>query len=191
GRAGRRVGGPLRAARAPAAALHRPRLWQRLHARGRPCRGGGAVVARPSRPVRRGPRPHRRTRAPGRVDVVTRIGLIGLGAMGRNHLRVLEDLDGVELAAVCDLDASTANEVARRHSVHAYGSWDEMLDREKLDAVVVAVPTGLHLEAGLAVLRRGAHVLIEKPIAAGLEEGRRLVAEPRRAARVLAAGYIG
>ena len=121
---------------------------------------------------------------------MTRIGLVGLGAMGRNHLRVLEDLDGVELAAVCDLDASTANEVARRHSVHAYGSWDEMLVREKLDAVVVAVPTGLHLEAGLAVLRRGAHVLIEKPIAAGLEEGRRLVAEARRAGRVLAVGHI-
>ena len=121
---------------------------------------------------------------------MTRIGLIGLGAMGRNHLRVLEDLDVVELAAVCDLDASTANEVARRHSVPAYGSWDEMLDREKLDAVVVAVPTGLHLEAGLSVLRRGVHVLIEKPIAAGLEEGRRLVAEARRAGRVLAVGHI-
>jgi UDP-N-acetylglucosamine 3-dehydrogenase len=121
---------------------------------------------------------------------VTRVGLIGLGAMGRNHLRVLAGLERVQLVAVCEQDAALRDVVAREHPVHGYATWDEMFDREKLDAVVVAVPTGLHLEAGMAALRRGLHVLIEKPVAASLEEGRRLVAEARRANRVLAVGHI-
>ncbi len=121
---------------------------------------------------------------------MTRIALIGLGAMGRNHLRVLGELDGVELVAVCDQSAELAESVAAKRSVHAYTAWEEMLDREKLDAAIVAVPTGYHLGAGLAVLERGLHVLIEKPIAADLDEGRRLVAAARRAGRVLAVGHV-
>jgi len=121
---------------------------------------------------------------------VTRLGLIGLGAMGRNHLRVLTDLEGAELVAVCDQDAEIAASVARKNSVPAYTSWDEMLEREKLDAAIVAVPTRFHLDAGLAVLNRGLNVLIEKPIAASLEDGRRLVAAARRSGRVIAVGHV-
>ena len=121
---------------------------------------------------------------------MTRLGLIGLGAMGRNHLRVLSDLEGAELIAVCDQDAEVAAAAARKGSVQAYTSWDEMLRREKLDAAIVAVPTRFHLDAGLAVLNRGLHVLIEKPIAASLDEGRRLVAAASKAGRVLAVGHV-
>jgi predicted dehydrogenase len=121
---------------------------------------------------------------------VTRLGLIGLGAMGRNHLRVLGDLEGAELVAVCDQNAEIAGTAARKASVQGYTSWDDMLGREKLDAAIVAVPTRYHLEAGLAALNRGLHVLIEKPIAASLEEGRRLVSAARQAGRVLAVGHV-
>jgi predicted dehydrogenase len=121
---------------------------------------------------------------------VSRLGLIGLGAMGRNHLRVLSEIDGAELVAVCDLDADIAAAVARTYSVPAYVSWDEMLEREKLDATIVAVPTGFHLSAGLAALERGLHVFVEKPIAANLEEGRELVALAARRKLVLAVGHI-
>jgi UDP-N-acetylglucosamine 3-dehydrogenase len=65
-----------------------------------------------------------------------------------------------------------------------------MLNREKLDAAIVAVPTRFHLEAGLAALSRGIHVLIEKPIAANLEEGRRLVAAAEGSGLVLAVGHV-
>src|SRR5437773_3429983 len=121
---------------------------------------------------------------------MTRVGLIGLGAMGRNHLRVLADLDGAELVAVCDADEEAAGAAGRKHSVPSYTTWDDMLDREKLEAVIVAVPTRFHLEAGLAALRRGLHVLVEKPIAANLEEGRRLVDEAGKAKLVLAVGHV-
>ena len=110
--------------------------------------------------------------------------------MGRNHLRVLSDLDGVELAAVCDTDEKVVATASRKHSVAGYVSWAEMLERERLDAAVVAVPTRFHLEVGLAVLERGLHVLIEKPIATTLEEGRRLVGAARDEDRVFAVGHI-
>jgi UDP-N-acetylglucosamine 3-dehydrogenase len=121
---------------------------------------------------------------------VTRVALIGLGAMGRNHLRVLSDLDGTELVAVCDQDLNVVEAAGRKHSVPGYSSWDEMLDREQLDAVVVAVPTRFHLEAGLAALRHGLHVLVEKPIASNMEEGRRLVTAAQEAQRIFAVGHI-
>lgn len=119
-----------------------------------------------------------------------RVALIGLGMMGRNHLRVLSDLDGVELAAVCDENADLVRSVTRKDSIAGYHSWSEMLDRERLDAAVVAVPTRFHLEAGLAAVEHGLHVLVEKPIASGLEEGRRLVEAAKAAGRKLAVGHI-
>lgn len=121
---------------------------------------------------------------------MTRVALIGVGAMGRNHLRVLSELDGVELAAICDQDAALLEAAALKHSVPAYRSWTEMLERERLDACIVAVPTRFHCSAGLAVLDHGLHALIEKPIASTLEEGRKLVAAAKRADRLLAVGHV-
>ncbi len=121
---------------------------------------------------------------------MTRVGLIGVGAMGRNHLRILSELDGTQLVAVCDSDAGAVEAVGRKHSIPGYASWDEMLERERLDAAIVAVPTRFHLEAGLAALEHGLHVLIEKPIATNLEEGRMLVDAARRAGKLLAVGHV-
>jgi predicted dehydrogenase len=121
---------------------------------------------------------------------VTRIGLVGLGTMGRNHMRVLNELDDVTLVAVCDEDASIVSAACEKHGMHGYSSWREMFDREDMDAAVVAVPTRFHREVGLAALDRGLHVLVEKPIAASLEEGRELVEAAARARRLLAVGHI-
>ena len=121
---------------------------------------------------------------------MTRVALIGLGAMGRNHLRVLSDLEGTELAAVCDLDRGAVEAASQKHSVPGYHSWDEMLDRERLDAAVVAVPTRFHADAGLAALQHGLHLFVEKPIATNLEEGRQLVDAAASARRVFAVGHI-
>ena len=121
---------------------------------------------------------------------MTRVGLIGLGTMGRNHMRVLSDLEGVTLAAICDQDGKALEAASRTHSARAYTSMHEMLQREKLDAAVVAVPTRFHVSAGLAAFEHGLHVLVEKPIAATLEEGRQLVAAARHARRLLAVGHV-
>lgn len=121
---------------------------------------------------------------------MTRLGLIGLGTMGRNHLRVLSDLPRTELVAVCDADRQAVESVSQAQSVAGYVSWDEMLDRERLDAVIVAVPTRFHCAAAIACLEHGSHVFVEKPIATDLEEGRQIVAAAKSAKRLLAVGHV-
>jgi UDP-N-acetylglucosamine 3-dehydrogenase len=107
---------------------------------------------------------------------VTRVAVIGVGSMGRNHARVFRDLDGVDLLGVSDRDAGVAGAVAARYGVRAYGSYQEMLDREKPQAVTVAVPTSAHFPVAKYALEHGCHVLVEKPIAGTLEEAEQLVA---------------
>ena len=119
-----------------------------------------------------------------------RVALVGLGTMGRNHLRVLGKMQGVQLAALCDKDAAQLAEAGRRHAVPTFESWDEAFAKTRLDAAVIAVPTRFHCQAGMAALERGLHVLVEKPIAFDLGEGRRLVEAARRADRLLAVGHI-
>jgi predicted dehydrogenase len=119
-----------------------------------------------------------------------RIAVIGLGAMGRNHARILSDLDGAILAAVCDSVPEVVAWAGAKFTVPAYASYRQMLEREELDGAIVATPTGYHAELALAVLARGVHVLVEKPIASELEEARRLVATAANAGRVLTVGHV-
>ena len=110
--------------------------------------------------------------------------------MGRNHLRVLNDLASVELVGVADADVVTAENAARRLRTASYGDYREMLDRERPDAVVVAVPTILHREVVLEVVARGIHVLVEKPIAFTVEEGTEMIKAARAAGVILTVGHI-
>ena len=119
-----------------------------------------------------------------------RVAVIGAGAMGRNHLRVLNDLASVELVGVADADTATAENTARRARIASYNDYREMLDRERPNAVVVAVPTILHREVVLEVIARGMHVLVEKPIAFTVEEGREMIAAARSAGVILTVGHI-
>lgn len=115
-----------------------------------------------------------------------RVGLIGLGAMGRHHARVVREVDGLELVAVADA-AGDPHGVARGlpmlgdvHGLIAAG----------IDAAVCAVPTGLHEEVGLALAEAGVHTLIEKPIAHTAAAGERLVKAFAAAGVVGAVGHI-
>jgi UDP-N-acetylglucosamine 3-dehydrogenase len=121
---------------------------------------------------------------------VTRVGLVGLGTMGRNHLRVLAELHGAELVAVCDLDAALVAAARRKYGVAGHRDWNDLFEKEDLEAAIIALPTRFHLEAGRAALDRGLHVFVEKPIAASLEEGQALVDAAARANRVLAVGHV-
>jgi predicted dehydrogenase len=121
---------------------------------------------------------------------VTRVAVIGTGVMGRNHARVLHQLPNVELVGVADSDLDAACLVAAAHATRAYGSLEELLTKERPDAVTVAVPTENHHHAVLVALSAGCHVLVEKPIAATLEQADELVAAAKAARRVLAVGHI-
>ena len=88
------------------------------------------------------------------------------------------------------MDARAAQAVARRYRLSAYTDYVQMLDSERLDAVTVAVPTTEHLAVGLAVIQRGIPLLIEKPIASTVEEGRQLVAAAAACGVLLMVGHI-
>ena len=119
-----------------------------------------------------------------------RVAVIGVGSMGRNHARVYSELKEAELVAVSDADAKQAESVAEKYSTRFYGDYRELLENEKPEAVSIAVPTVLHEQVGIAALEAGAHVLMEKPIAATVEEGECLIAKAQSVGRQLMVGHI-
>jgi predicted dehydrogenase len=120
-----------------------------------------------------------------------RILVIGAGHMGRAHARKVVELaranGSVSLAGVADLDAQRAAEPAREFGVPATQDARTLLDRA--DAAIVAVPTISHFEVAAAVLEAGLHLLLEKPIAATLDEAQALVVLARRRGSVLQVGH--
>lgn len=121
---------------------------------------------------------------------MTKVAVIGVGSMGKNHARVYNELAEADLVAVADESESAVKSVAAQNGVKAYTDYRQMLDIEKPEAVTIAVPTALHLVVALQALRSGAHVLIEKPIAATVEQGEKLIEEARRLDRCLMVGHI-
>lgn len=100
-----------------------------------------------------------------------RAGVIGLGAMGRNHARVVAQLDGVELVGVAD---PVATDPRMAHGAALVPTVAELIDLG-IDYAVVACPTGLHEEVGLQLAAAGVSALIEKPLAHSVEAAERLV----------------
>jgi predicted dehydrogenase len=115
-----------------------------------------------------------------------RAGLIGLGAMGRNHARVLQIVDGVELVGVAEPNGD-ANNLLR--GIPVFATVADLI-RAGLDYAVVCCPTGLHEEVGLQLAEAGVPALIEKPLAPSVEASRRLVDAFESAGLVAAVGHI-
>lgn len=116
--------------------------------------------------------------------------VIGLGSMGVNHARVYGEMEATELAAVCDVDGERLGSATRGRSVRGYQEYRELLARESLDLLSVAVPTGLHREVALAAIERGVPLLIEKPIAASRSEGQEIARAAREAGVPLMVGHV-
>lgn len=119
-----------------------------------------------------------------------RAAVIGVGAMGRNHARVYREMPETDLVAVADLDEARAGEVVRLYGGSVYTDHQVMLSEVRPDLVSVAVPTKEHYKVGLCALEAGCHVLVEKPIAATLEQGRHMIDRAAQVGRVLVVGHI-
>jgi UDP-N-acetylglucosamine 3-dehydrogenase len=119
-----------------------------------------------------------------------RVGVIGLGLMGRNHLRVYSEMNGVHLAAVADFDTAVLEQVQRGRTLHTYADYREMLDREDLDAVSIVVPTSEHWRVAVEAINRHIAVLIEKPIALRSVDAIDLIDRAASANVPLAVGHI-
>jgi UDP-N-acetylglucosamine 3-dehydrogenase len=118
-----------------------------------------------------------------------RVGVVGVGVMGSNHARVFADLAGVKLVGVADPDRTPRDTVAGTLACAAFPDVRELL-AEGVDAVTIAAPTHLHQELALHCIKRGVHVLVEKPIAPSVAEGRAIIAAARHAGVSLMVGHV-
>jgi predicted dehydrogenase len=130
----------------------------------------------------------------GKEIVVTKtieIGQVGIGAWGKNLLRNFNSLSQCNVRLACDLDDTAcvfASEAFR--GVNLTNKYEDILDDEKIDAVVIATPPATHLDMALKAIEAGKDVFVEKPLVLDLEEGKELVAAADKHDRILMVGHI-
>lgn len=117
-----------------------------------------------------------------------RIGVVGVGHLGKEHARVAASLPSAELVGVYDTRLEVGRQVARELGTTAMDSLDQLLSLA--EAVCVAVPTTAHFEVASECISRGIHVLVEKPLAATVEEARALVEASRKHSVIVQTGHI-
>ncbi|BCS90124.1 Gfo/Idh/MocA family protein [Pseudodesulfovibrio sediminis] len=118
-----------------------------------------------------------------------KVAVVGLGWMGRVHLRNYTEMPDVEVVGVVDIDEAILKEVADQFGVKTFTSLDELLENE-LDAMSICVPTSLHHEVGLKVMDKSINAIIEKPLAVTSQEGEDLVAKAKEKGVALMVGHV-
>lgn len=117
-----------------------------------------------------------------------RLAVIGAGAFGRNHLRVIRESPRAHLAAVTDIDVARMQAAAAEFGCEAVPSLDDLAG--KVDGAIVATPTETHAAIGCALLAAGIDVLVEKPIAGDRDSARRLIDAAAHSSRILQVGHL-
>lgn len=117
-----------------------------------------------------------------------KVGVVGAGALGYHHIRLLKKIEGAQLVGFYDHNATRAPQVAKELETTAFPSLDALLD--KVEAMTVVVPTPAHVDVGLPILERGIHALIEKPLADTLPGAETLVHTARERRLCLQVGHV-
>ncbi|HEY5720062.1 MAG TPA: Gfo/Idh/MocA family oxidoreductase, partial [Gammaproteobacteria bacterium] len=117
-----------------------------------------------------------------------RVGVVGVGYLGRFHAKIYSELPGVELVGVADVDAARAQSVAAEYGTRALTDPAELLGQ--IDAVSIVVPTRQHLAVARPFLEAGVHMLLEKPIAHTTDDGEAICALAEQAGVVLQIGHV-
>src|SRR5580692_4837482 len=118
-----------------------------------------------------------------------RVGVVGAGVMGSNHARVLAGLPDTRLIGIVDPLPAHRTRAAELAGCDTFATLDELI-AEGVDAVTIAAPTHLHHEIALACLAHKIHVMVEKPIASSVEEGRAIVDAAERTGVTLMVGHV-
>lgn len=119
-----------------------------------------------------------------------RVAVVGLGQMGLHHARVYASMAGVEVAAVCDALQAHREAGEREFGCKAYADYRELLADPSIDAVSITLPDNMHLEAAKLAVAGHKHVLLEKPIAKDLDEGRQIYELVKDYDRVFMVGHL-
>jgi myo-inositol 2-dehydrogenase/D-chiro-inositol 1-dehydrogenase len=110
-----------------------------------------------------------------------RVGIIGSGFVSDVHMDAFQEVHEAEVVATCARDAAKVEEFARKWSIPSTATdYRRLLDRKDIDLVVIGIPNDLHREVTVAAARAGKHIIIEKPLAHTLEDGRAMVAACRQ-----------
>jgi len=118
-----------------------------------------------------------------------KVGVIGLGAMGRNHVRVYSELPDVELVGIADIDYDLSQSLAKKYHTKPFSDYKELLQGD-LDAVSIAVPTSCHCEVAMVTADAGVNMLIEKPIADSIPAANSIIESVSKNQVKLMVGHI-
>ena len=122
------------------------------------------------------------------MSAPVKVGVVGVGHMGKEHARIYAESDKAELVGVFDTDPHTAKKIADKCRTRVFTTLPEMV--EKVEAVSVVTPTINHLTSAEPFLKKGRHVLVEKPIAMDTREARELVTLAEKSGAKLAVGHV-
>lgn len=121
-------------------------------------------------------------------DNKLKVGVIGVGALGRHHARLYKQSENAEVVGIYDVNPENTANVAKEFDLNVFSDMFELAS--KCDAVSIAVPATKHHEVTIPILNMGVHVLVEKPIAATVEEGAEMVKAAADKNLVLAVGHV-
>lgn len=117
-----------------------------------------------------------------------RVGLLGVGHLGKIHLRLLKEVADIELVGFFDQNSRLAEEVAKEFGVKAFESIDSLI--EASDALDIVTPTKAHFDCARTALKAGKHVFIEKPVTSSVEEARELLTLAEEAGTTVQIGHV-
>ncbi len=119
-----------------------------------------------------------------------RMGFIGVAGIANAHITNLKPIEGVELAAIADINPETLEKIGEQHGIEGrYTDYLEMLADDAIDAVSVCTPNFLHCKPTIDALEAGKHVIVEKPMAMSVDEAERMCAAAKANGRHLVAGF--
>lgn len=104
-----------------------------------------------------------------------RLGVIGAGTMGRDHVQHIATIPNTELAAICDTNEQVVQQLATHHGVPAFTDYHDLLAMPTLDAILIVTPHYSHPPIAIAAFEKGIHVLVEKPIAVHVKDANKMV----------------
>ncbi len=124
------------------------------------------------------------------VENPIKIGIVGTGNIGVSHIKKINNIEGFELACLCDLNENAVKPLAEENGVPYFLNYKEIPEKVKLDAVILNLPHFLHCEASVFFLDAGVNVFVEKPMANTVAECEMMLEAEKRSGKRLAVGHI-
>ena len=118
------------------------------------------------------------------------VGVVGVGAMGENHVRVYHKMEEANLVAVSDVSERTLKKIEKKYGAKGFTEYSDLLENPEIEVVSVCVPTTFHHAVVMEAIKNGKHVLVEKPIAFTVQEAEEMIAAAKDAGVMLATGHV-